>query len=273
MKIKPITAQAVTNILEPREPSSHKGNFGHVLVVGGTPGMSGAPLIAALGAARSGAGLVSIATHPAHAAFLNLQQPELMTHAINTKKDLTSLLEKTTVCVLGCGLGQDKWAQELFTTALKAGLPTIIDADGLNILAGKKTSLPKHCILTPHPGEAARLLNTTTTEIQNDRQHAIKALWDKYKNVIVLKGFQSLVYNGKELRQCNAGNPGMASGGMGDLLSGIIAGLLAQKVDLFSAANAGVLIHASAGDIAAKEFGERGLLATDLLPIIQQLVN
>ena len=156
---------------------------------------------------------------------------------------------------------------------LAVTLPKIVDADALNLLA-LKPRRSESWILTPHPGEAARLLNTDTETIQNDRAAAIEKLQQTYGGVIVLKGSGTLI-QGKDSAAaiCESGNPGMASAGMGDILSGVIGGLLAQQLSLQAAAEAGVFIHALAGDKAAAENGERGLLATDLLPYLRLLVN
>jgi NAD(P)H-hydrate epimerase len=263
------------NWLIPRPLTANKGNFGHVLIIGGDYGMSGAPLMAACGAFRVGAGIVTIATKPEHALVLNLMQPEIMCRKIKTPKDLIPLLKKATVIAIGPGLGQSSWAKTMLKTVLKHALhlPLVIDADGLNLLAKNPQSNP-NWVLTPHPGEAGRLLNSDTATIQRDRFAAIKAIQQKYKGICVLKGVGSIISNGNGVNKiCTAGNPGMASAGMGDILTGIIAGLLAQKIPPEIAAECGVCLHAEAADNAAIELGERGLLATDLLPYVQKLAN
>ena len=259
--------------LLPRRPeSSHKGNYGHVVIIGGDHGMAGATRLAGEAAVRVGAGLVSIATRPDHAAIISAQRPELMSHGIKTPTELQPLLDKANAIVIGPGLGQTQWAQQLFTTVLQCTCPIIVDADALNLLA-KKPEHRNNWILTPHPGEAARLLNQSCTAVQNSRPEAINALQKKYGGTIVLKGSGTLINNGSNnLALCNAGNPGMASGGMGDLLTGIIAGLIAQNLTIRDAANLGVYIHSKAGDQAALK-GERGLIASDLLAHIRQLAN
>lgn len=151
-------------VLPPRVRDAHKNQFGHILVVGGDCGMSGAPRLAALGALRVGAGLVTIATKPRHAPFMNLFQPEIMSRGVKNGKDLGPLLKKATVVVVGPGLGQSAWAQSLLKKILAANLPVIMDADALNMLA-KHSARNKHWILTPHVGEAARLLKTNTKMI------------------------------------------------------------------------------------------------------------
>lgn len=261
-----------TTLLPPRLKSSHKGHYGHVLFVGGDHGMAGAIRLASEAAVRIGAGLVSIATRPDHAAIISTQRPELMSHGITTPAELQPLLDKASVIAIGPGLGQSQWAQQLFTAVLQCTCPIIIDADALNLLA-KKPEHHHNWILTPHPGEAARLLNQSSSSIQKDRKKSILALQEKYGGTIVLKGNKTLISSeNKNISLCNAGNPGMASGGMGDLLTGIIAGLIAQKLTIREAADLGVYIHARAGDQAALK-GERGMIASDLLVHIRQLAN
>ena len=267
-----ILAEDFAGVFGKRARSTHKNQCGQVLVVGGNLGMAGAARMAGEAAARSGAGLVSIATRPEHAALINVHQPELMSHGINQKSDLLPLLDKADVVALGPGLGQDDWAHMLFDTVMQSNLPLILDADGLNLLA-KQPRERANWVVTPHPGEAARLLNGSTQEIQNDRFYAAEQICQRFGSICVLKGCGTLVCGGEgDMHLCDAGNPGMASGGMGDVLSGIIAGLAAQYRDLLLAAKAGVYVHARAADLAAAG-GERGLLATDLLAHIRGLIN
>lgn len=258
-------------LLRPRAPSAHKGNFGHVLVIGGDFGMAGAVRMAAEAAARVGAGLVSVATLPEHIGVVMAGRPELMCHGVMARLDLTPLLDKATALVIGPGLGQSRWSVDLLNAALGRNLPTVIDADGLNLLAQQ----PQHkarWILTPHPGEAARLLQRTVAEVQADRFTSARDMVARFGGVCVLKGAGTLVAHHDQCTVNTTGNPGMASGGMGDILSGIIGGLLAQGLDLMQAAQVGVCLHGAAADLAAKS-GQRGLLATDLLPHLRQLVN
>lgn len=253
-----------------RARDSHKGDFGHVVVIGGDYGFSGAVRMAAEAALRVGAGLVSVVTRAEHALTLNASRPEIMCHAADKKLD--ALLVKASVIIVGPGIGQTPWAKKLLNSALKSKKPLLLDADALNILA-KKPMKNARWILTPHPGEAARLLKTTTNVIQRDRIRAINELQKKYGGVCVLKGAGSLVLaNDKQLSLCTAGNPGMATAGMGDVLSGVIGGLAAQGIPLADAAKLGVLVHAMAGDMAAKE-GERGMIATDLMCYLRKFVN
>ncbi|MDF3055501.1 MAG: NAD(P)H-hydrate dehydratase [Gammaproteobacteria bacterium] len=276
-------AHAVIEILEgapllhshlpPRSKDSHKGNYGHVLVLGGNHGMGGAARMAGEAAARTGAGLVSLVVQSIYIGAITAVRPELMCHTVSSQKELQPLLDKASVLVIGAGLGQDQWASILFDGAMQTTLPMIVDADALHFLAEKDVKR-KNWILTPHPGEAAKLLKCHTSDIQADRPAAVSALAKQYGGVAVLKGWRTLVQpEGGKAKVCTVGNPGMATGGMGDVLGGIIGGLLAQGVPLADAANLGVWIHATAGDNVAQRQGERGMLATDLMSEITFLIN
>ncbi len=259
--------------LHARARDTHKGDCGHVLLIGGDYGYAGAIRLAAEAALRVGAGLVSVATRPQHALTISTNRPEIMTVAVESVSDIRNILGSVDTVVIGPGLGQSAWASGLLSSVLqKNHLPLVVDADALNLLATEPMTLADW-ILTPHPGEAARLLNIESKEIQANRFEAVVRLQKKYGGVCMLKGAGSLIASeGGELSLCDAGNPGMASGGMGDVLSGVIGGLLAQGIALKDACSLGVCLHASAADYAA-ESGERGMLASDLLPEIRRLVN
>jgi ADP-dependent NAD(P)H-hydrate dehydratase / NAD(P)H-hydrate epimerase len=258
--------------LKPRSKDWHKGLSGHVLIVGGDVGFSGAPRMAAEAALRVGAGLVSIATKPENAIVMNSSRPEMMCHGVTTIEQLEPLIDKADVIVLGPGLGQSDWAKTLWSYVIERTLPLVVDADGLNLLSGSD-KLNENWVLTPHPGEAGRLLGVTAQVVQEDRLAAIKEINKSYGGVCVLKGAGSLVLAPNSLPAlCDKGNPGMASAGMGDVLSGVIAGLIAQRISLGEAAKLGVCMHAMAGDLAAKE-GERGMVAMDLMPYLRRLAN
>ncbi|MGH8657727.1 MAG: NAD(P)H-hydrate dehydratase [Gammaproteobacteria bacterium] len=258
--------------LQPRHRSSHKGDFGHVLVVGGDVGFVGAARMAAEAAARVGAGLVSVATRAAHASIVNVTRPELMCHGVEEAGQLRALMTKAEVIAIGPGLGRSPWAHALLAAALEGRWPLVVDADALNLIAAEPSER-QNWILTPHPGEAARLLGAQTQDIQRDRFNAALAIQARYGGVCVLKGTGTVVTDGvNRPAVCAHGNPGMASGGMGDVLTGVIAGFLAQGMEVSTAAKAGVCVHAGAGDRAAQE-GERGLLACDLMPWLRRLVN
>lgn len=263
---------ACSKQLPPRTPNWHKGLSGHVLIVGGDVGYSGAVVMAATAALRVGAGLVSVATRVENAYFLNILRPEIMCHGIATMDQLTPLLNKANVVVAGPGIGQSNWAKSLLDKVIASDKSVLIDADGLNLLS-RTQKFKQNWILTPHPGEAARLLDQTVADVQTDRLAALQQIIATYGGVVVLKGAGSLVGATDRLPAlCTLGNPGMATAGMGDVLSGVIGGLAAQGLSLFDAAKVGVYIHAKAGDAAAKE-GERGLLAMDLMPHLRKIVN
>jgi hydroxyethylthiazole kinase-like uncharacterized protein yjeF len=265
----PLSAlRVVKTPLPRRERCSHKGNYGHVLIVGGDLGYSGAARLAGEAALRVGAALVSIATRAEHAGLMNLNRPELMCHGIGNAGQLAVLLEKASVIVIGPGLGQSDWAKELFMVTIKTQKPLIIDADGLNLLA-RSAFINPNWILTPHPGEASRLLSCSTAEIQQDRFASALAIQAKYGGIALLKGAGTLIASENEVAVSTTGNPGMASGGMGDVLSGVIAALLAQGLSLKNAAQQGAYRHGEAADLAAEKDGERGLLASDLMPYLR----
>ena len=255
-----------------RHRCSHKGNNGHVLLIGGDHGFSGAIRLAAESALRVGAGLVSIATRKSHASLMNLNRPELMCHGIESSDELRSLIKKATIIVIGPGLGQSQWAKDLFQMIVQTDKPLICDADALNILATEKKSYD-NWVLTPHPGEASRLLKCSTDTIAVDRFDAITKLQKMYGGVALLKGAGTLISNGQEITISTTGNPGMASGGMGDVLAGMIGGFIAQGMTLYDATKAAVYFHGKAADVSAQQQGEIGLLASDLFPIIRKLIN
>ncbi|NJN47417.1 MAG: NAD(P)H-hydrate dehydratase [Candidatus Competibacteraceae bacterium] len=262
----------LSSLLPRRSRSAHKGHHGHVLVVGGDSGMAGAARMAAEAAARCGAGLVSVATRTAHAGVQAALRPELMFRGVESVAELAHLLARATVIAVGPGLGNGDWGHMLFNAALTTDLPLVVDADGLNLLAANPVRRD-NWVVTPHPGEAARLLQTTAAQIEADRFTAAAEIAVRFGGVCVLKGAGSVIACERDgVFVCDKGNPGMASGGMGDVLTGVIAGLLAQGVPLAQAACAGVYVHARAGDQAVLN-GERGLLAMDLMPHLRTLVN
>jgi len=261
-------------LLPPRSSTDHKGRFGHVLIVGGNRGMGGAAKLAGEGALRSGAGLVSVAAHPEVVAVVGADRPELMVRGVGTgPDDLDILLERASVIALGPGLGQDDWSRGLLERVFAASQPKVLDADALNLLA----AAPKHrddWILTPHPGEAATLLGRSTVDIQADRLGALRDLNARYGGVAILKGHGTLIGAADELPfLVDRGNPGMATAGMGDVLTGIVAGILAQRPERpLVAAAAAVFAHAVAGDRASVR-GQRGLIAGDLFTELRAVLN
>ena len=266
-----------STLLVPRRRDAHKGAFGHVLVIGGDQGFGGAVAMAAEAALRVGAGLVSVATRPEHVAALLTRRPELMVRGVSSGQQLLPLLARATVLVVGPGLGRSPWSEQLLQQALAAQLPMVLDADALNILSERRLTVDRSSsswAITPHPGEAARLLGTTVQDIESDRFAAVRALQQAFQCAVVLKGAGSLVCHDPALPVgvCSGGNPGMASGGMGDVLSGIVGGLIAQRLTPDRALPLAVCLHAGAADRAAVD-GERGMLAMDLLGPLRCLVN
>ena len=241
--------------LPPLHITAHKGSFGHALLIGGDVGMAGAVLMAAESAGRCGAGLVSAATRAIHVPSLLSRRPEVMAHGVEARGDLAFLEDRATAMAVGPGLGQNAWSEQMLQHSLDSDLPLVVDADALNLLAKRcAVSNPQrgNWILTPHPGEAARLLGCETPEVQRDRFAAVRELQSRYGGVALLKGAGSLVCDGDAVYVCPYGNPGMASGGMGDVLS--------------------VCVHAAAADLAAAD-GMRGMLATDLMPFLRGLLD
>lgn len=266
----------------PKRPrNSHKGSFGWVLGIGGNSSMSGAVRLCGEAALRSGAGKVTLATVRDHAALVNLTCPELMVRGVRRGKELRTLLQQVDVSVIGTGLGQTSWSEDLFKTCMQTRVPIVLDADGLNILArlyaemGRRKDLPRgNWILTPHPAEAGRLLDCPAREIQQDRVAAALRIAERFDATVVLKGCGTVVAEpGGRYGICPLGNPGMASAGTGDVLAGVIGALVAQHLDLWNAAATGVVAHAWAGDLAARQVGERGLIASDITARLPQVLN
>ncbi len=273
---------ALRNALPVRAATAYKHQAGHVLIVGGDRGMGGAAAMAGEAALRVGAGLVSVATRPEHVAPILARRPELMVKGIDDASHIDALLARASVIAVGPGLGRDDWGRALLARTLRAAKPMVIDADGLHALAthadaAARAAVPA-AVLTPHVAEAATLLSTSVADIQRDRFAAATALIETYGGsgdwAAVLKGAGSIVASrALPLGVCLHGNPGMASAGMGDVLTGVVAGLLAQHLDATHAATLGACLHSLAGDRAAARAGQRGLLATDLLPELHAILN
>lgn len=286
-----IDINSTSAILTPRATTSHKGSHGHVLVIGGDSSFGGAVIMAAEAALRSGAGLVSVITRSCHRPALLARRPEVM--ALGTEDanaNIDELIARATTIVIGPGLGRGDWARGLMQKALFAQIstdkPLVLDADALHLLAEKReqgaadkgTGIKRdNWILTPHPGEAAALLNSSIGEIQGDRFAAVRQLNHIWGGACLLKGSGSLICAGSDSQQhiflCSEGNAGMATGGMGDVLSGIVGSLVAQGNSLENSLCAGVCIHGEAADLCMQADGQRGMAATDLMPYIRQLVN
>lgn len=261
-----------------RRPAAHKGDFGRLLVIGGDLGMGGAALLAAEAAARTGAGMVFVATRAEHIPALLARRPELIVRALAHRNDLVPLLEKMDAVIIGPGLGTGAWGEQMLQ-AVKSHFqgPVLADADALNLLARTPEPLPGNWVLTPHPGEAARLLGCSISEISEDRVAALTALCRRYRCSVLLKGAGTLVLALPETVDesvvapvervptlIHAGNSGMASAGMGDVLSGFIGALLGQGLEGIEAASLGATLHGAAADTAAAQLSMAGLLAGDL---------
>jgi NAD(P)H-hydrate epimerase len=269
--------ESLLQLLPPRHKNSHKGNFGHLLLVGGDRGMPGSIAMAAIAAARTGAGLTSVATRQEHVTSLVTMQPEIMVNGVDSGQEFEPLLDSESKCysavVIGPGLGQTAWSEQMLHLVLDSKQALIIDADGLNLIAAKNQSKRDNWVLTPHPGEAGRLLNCTTSEVQQNRFEAVKLLQEKYGGVVLLKGAGTLICDGLTTSICPYGNPGMSTGGMGDVLTGIIGAMICQGLSLSSATQLGACLHGKAADAVAARTGEVGLLATDLFADLRQLIN
>jgi ADP-dependent NAD(P)H-hydrate dehydratase / NAD(P)H-hydrate epimerase len=258
----------------PRRPrASHKGNFGRVLIVGSGSGMPGATRLSGEACLRVGAGLVTVAVAPENVAAISSGRPELICLALTGASVLAEAIERAEIIAIGPGLGRTPWANEALHAVLASDKPLVVDADALNLIAEAGAPPRDNWILTPHPGEAGRLLDTSTEEIQADRLAALDRLVARYGGTVVLKGAGTLVgAKGRIPALCERGNPGMASAGTGDVLTGAVAGILAQCRDAWLAARVGVLVHAMAGDSAART-GERGLIASDIARELHNCVN
>jgi ADP-dependent NAD(P)H-hydrate dehydratase / NAD(P)H-hydrate epimerase len=255
-----------------------------VLCIGGDRGYGGALALCAEAALRTGAGLVSAATRAEHVPVLLARRPECMARAVETAAELQPLLDRSSVVAIGPGLGASAWSMAMLDAALASGMPRVLDADALNAIARRDAEILGRAVITPHPGEAARLLGETVAEVERDRLQAARRLAGRYACTVVLKGAGTIVCAPGEIPVIvDAGNPGMATGGMGDVLTGTIAALIAQggarfdatrfDTACFDAAVCGALLHAVAGDAAARDGGERGLLPSDLFPYLRRLAN
>jgi NAD(P)H-hydrate epimerase len=270
-----VELEALLERLPQRPATAHKGMYGSVLVIGGDYGMAGAAVLAAQAALRCGAGLVRVATRTEHVAALVARAPEAMPRGVRSRQELLPLVDAADVLVVGPGLGQSPWSEQLLQVAAASAKPMVLDADGLNLLVQGQAITERrrdNWVLTPHPGEAARLLECSTTEVQRDRFAAVRKLQKRYGGIVVLKGNGSLIASESQLLLSDYGNPGMASGGMGDVLSGVIGALLAQQLPVWEAAALGVCLHGAAADIAAGD-GQRGLVASDLIPVMRTLLG
>lgn len=259
-------------VLLPRSPTAHKGSFGQVLVIGGDLGTGGAALLSAEASLRCGAGMVTLATRPEHVTAALVRRPEIMCSGVESTYALTALTQRADVLVIGPGLGQAPWGRSLLSLAPQCKVPQVWDADALNLLAAGAVGLPTECLLTPHPGEAARLLNCAVADVQADRPGAARALASRYGCAVLLKGAGTLIADRDgRLALCDRGHPAMASAGLGDVLAGVAGALLAQGLAPFEAACLAAWLHAVAGERLGEQ--GRGLAAGDLIPAIRELLE
>lgn len=259
--------------LKPRKRSSHKGNFGHVLVIGGDEGTGGAALMTSEAALRCGAGMISLATRPSNVAPVLARRPEVMVAGVESAGKVIALAEKADVLAVGPGLGQGAWSRSVISVAASREVPQVWDADALNLLASQAVIKPRgEWIMTPHPGEAARLLRSDIATIQSRRPAAARKLAEHYGAVVLLKGLGTLIAapDGR-MALCGRGHPAMSTGGAGDVLTGIIAALLAQHLSAFEAACLGAWLHGRAGELLGQH--GRGLAASDLPDTVRQLLE
>lgn len=278
--------------LPSRPIHSNKGTFGKLLCIGGNQGMPGSIRLSAEAALRTGAGLVKVFCHPTSQLNVAQGRPEIML----CHDDLQQAFNWATTIVIGPGLGQDVWALQQFNLLIKLlekhPKPLVMDADALNLLANKQNqdnslqvlvNLPA-CVLTPHPGEAARLLASSIIDIENDRYTSCERIASEFHSTCVLKGAGTIIYaqpsntkNSREMKKvswvCNGGNPGMATAGMGDVLTGVIGALLAQGLSEQQSAIYGVCAHAEAGDRLARQYGQCGMIASDLFQPLRAIIN
>lgn len=258
----------------PRDVHSHKGTYGRLLCIGGNRGTAGAIRLAGEAALRSGAGMVRVYTHESSIIQVSAGRPELMV----SDSHLEEALQWASCVVIGPGLGLDAWSESTFATTLKhcqaTNKPIVIDADALNLLCKQSTAFTlSRSILTPHAGEAARLLGVSVEDVESDRFNYARQCSQRYHSVCVLKGAGTLIDNEKKTWVCRHGNPGMATAGSGDVLSGILGALLAQGVETDIAAKYGVVLHAKAGDDIAQQHGQRGMIASDFFDAVRSLIN
>jgi NAD(P)H-hydrate epimerase len=276
-----MTLQRVTSLPSPppREDDSHKGTFGRVLIVAGSRGMAGAASLTGLGALRGGAGLVYLAVPAGIANTVSAVEPSYLTHPLEEDADgriaadpreepFPTLLDGKDALAVGPGLGQSRNVSKLVTRLYERFTgPAVFDADALNAIAKAPKSLAKPGgprVLTPHPGEFARLIDSDVKTVEADREGLAAKFAAEHDVVLLLKGHRTIITDGERLAINETGNSGMATGGCGDVLTGLIAALLGQKMEPFEAAQFGAHLHGLAGDIAAEELSKPGLIASDV---------
>ncbi len=284
----PLNALSLAQKLK-RSSAEHKGSSGKVLLIGGAPGMAGSLWLAGSAALHTGAGLVALSMLDERSAHASTTRPELMIRSANLQSPglIARALDKLApdVIAIGMGLGDSQIAQHWLTAALARPVPLVVDADALNLIA-QEAELAKMVqgrtsatVLTPHPGEAARLLGCTTSDVQHHRMESLQRLVDTYRAIVVLKGHHTLVgMAGKATQTCLDGNPGMATGGMGDVLSGAMAAIVAQglthELPVWDACGLAVQLHAAAADaLVARHIGPIGMTASEVAKELRAVLN
>ena len=277
------------SLLPKRAASSHKGRFGHVLIVGGSHGMPGAVILAARAALRTGTGVVTIITVPQNLPAIISAVPEAMVKTCEYDSEnrtaITDLfrqdfIKDITHVAIGMGLGQDDWSLKILQHCAQLNKPMVIDADALNLIASHDIRISSSLVITPHPGEAARLLSKNitiaTADVQKNRFDAVKSLYRLFENsqsrTVILKGSGTLIYDGQLIKICNLGSAAMSAPGMGDVLSGIVIALMAQDINISDAAELAVCLHASAAELVAGD-KTRGLLASDVIDALPKVLQ
>lgn len=255
-----------------RSTNTHKGQFGHVYIAGGDRGMLGAILLAGSAALRSGVGMATVISLESHLDLPALHLPELMSSYFDQGLDVEAIMSPGAALVLGPGTVDNDWGRDLFNALSRQAVSRVLDAGALRQLAANPSTYTAQ-ILTPHPGEAAALLNTTTQTIQSHRVQSAIDISNRYGGVCVLKGAGTIIADGDKIAIADVGNPGMSSAGTGDVLSGIIGALLAQGLSPFDAAKTGVWLHGRAGDIAADKCGQHGMIASDIIDALPTAIS
>ncbi|MDR1159690.1 MAG: NAD(P)H-hydrate dehydratase [Syntrophomonadaceae bacterium] len=288
IKTNLLTEKLVQTFIKTRPREVYKGSFGHLLAIGGSMGMSGAITMTAQAALKIGAGVITAAVPEAVAGIVAGHSPEIMTLPLPQTSDaqistaavpqLINFLSKATVCTIGPGMGRYPEAYDIVSLILKeSDLPVVIDADALNALKddiSMVTNRSAPVVLTPHPGEFSTLTGLSTTRIQSDRIGTAREFAQKWGVILVLKGNKTIIAlpSGEAFMNLT-GNPGMATAGSGDVLTGIIGGLIAQNLEVSSAALVGVYVHGAAGDLGVLSQGQRGLVAGDLIKYLPQVIK
>ena len=288
LKLNLITPYEIASLIGPRRAEANKGNFGHVMVIGGSQGKAGAAAMAGMSALRSGAGLSTVATAKSVLSTVAGFHPELMTEALHETdagtismralepSRIDELVKGKTVLAVGPGISRNAETAEFVRTVVeKHELPIVLDADGLNAFEGATVKLNgkgRALVITPHPGEMARLTGLSIAEVQRDRVGVARSFAGKYNVVVVLKGHRTLIaVPDGEIWVNTTGNPGMATGGTGDILTGMISGMIAQNRErVVDAVKAAVYLHGLAGDVACETMGEHSLVATDLIQALPE---